>query len=75
MKKERIENMITNAPLKAGGREWAGLVVLALPTLLLSIDVSVLYLALPKMSAALGATSCKSFCFVGENWTIKRVSV
>ncbi|GAB3831774.1 MFS transporter [Kribbella italica] len=38
-------------------REWIGLAVLALPTLLLSLDVSVLYLALPKLSSDLGATS------------------
>src|SRR5690348_3177761 len=43
-----------NAPL-AGRREWIGLAVLALPTLLLSLDVSVLYLALPHLSADLGA--------------------
>jgi MFS transporter, DHA2 family, multidrug resistance protein len=36
-------------------REWTGLAVLALPTLLLSLDISVLYLALPHLSAALGA--------------------
>jgi MFS transporter, DHA2 family, multidrug resistance protein len=29
-------------------REWAGLAVLALPTLLVSIDVFVLLLALPR---------------------------
>jgi DHA2 family multidrug resistance protein-like MFS transporter len=34
---------------------WIGLAVLALPTLLLSLDVSVLYLALPKLSADLHA--------------------
>ncbi|MFI5913027.1 MFS transporter [Dactylosporangium sp. NPDC051541] len=34
---------------------WVGLAVLALPTLLLSLDVSVLYLALPKVSADLHA--------------------
>ncbi|MGI5237264.1 MFS transporter [Dactylosporangium sp. CA-139066] len=34
---------------------WVGLAVLALPTLLLSLDVSVLYLALPKLSADLHA--------------------
>jgi DHA2 family multidrug resistance protein-like MFS transporter len=39
----------------AGRREWLGLAVLALPTLLLSIDVSVLYLALPFLAADLGA--------------------
>jgi DHA2 family multidrug resistance protein-like MFS transporter len=38
-------------------REWLGLAVLALPTLLLSIDVSVLYLALPTMGKSLRADS------------------
>jgi MFS transporter, DHA2 family, multidrug resistance protein len=36
-------------------REWIGLAVLTLPTLLLAVDVSVLYLALPQMSTQLGA--------------------
>jgi DHA2 family multidrug resistance protein-like MFS transporter len=42
---------------RATRREWLGLAVLALPTLLLSLDVSVLYLALPHLSADLGADS------------------
>jgi len=42
---------------RAGRREWAGLAVLALPTLLLALDVSVLYLALPHLAADLGAGS------------------
>jgi DHA2 family multidrug resistance protein-like MFS transporter len=42
---------------RATRREWIGLAVLALPTLLLSIDISVLYLALPRLSEDLGATS------------------
>jgi DHA2 family multidrug resistance protein-like MFS transporter len=42
---------------RATRREWLGLAVLALPTLLLSVDVSVLYLALPRLSADLGANS------------------
>jgi DHA2 family multidrug resistance protein-like MFS transporter len=41
---------------RAGRREWTGLAVLALPTLLLSVDVSVLYLALPHLSEDLGAS-------------------
>ncbi|MEU7565549.1 MFS transporter [Streptomyces fradiae] len=47
--------MTTDAdtPAQAGPREWLGLAVLALPTLLLSIDVSVLHLAVPHISAAL----------------------
>ena len=43
----------TEPPARAGRREWIGLAVLALPTLLLSLDMSVLYLALPKLSADL----------------------
>src|SRR6266508_2457043 len=38
-------------------RRWIGLAVLALPTLLLSLDISVLYLALPHLAADLGADS------------------
>ncbi|MFC5748137.1 MFS transporter [Actinomadura rugatobispora] len=34
---------------RAGAREWAGLAVLALPTLLLSLDNTVLFLALPHL--------------------------
>ncbi|MBO4209921.1 MFS transporter [Micromonospora echinofusca] len=44
-------------PRRAGRREWTGLAVLALPTLLLALDLSVLYLALPRLSADLGADS------------------
>ena len=43
--------------LRAGRREWIGLAVLALPTVLLAVDLSVLYLALPRLSADLHATS------------------
>src|SRR5215207_8388645 len=43
------------AGAQATRRQWIGLAVLALPTLLLSLDVSVLYLALPHLSADLGA--------------------
>lgn len=38
-------------------REWTGLAVLALPTFLLALDLSVLFLALPHLSADLGPTS------------------
>ena len=41
---------------RATRREWIGLAVLALPTLLLSLDISVLYLALPHLARDLGAT-------------------
>lgn len=45
---------------RAGRREWIGLVVAALPTLLLSIDLSVLNLALPKLSADLHPSSVQT---------------
>lgn len=38
-------------------RQWLALAVLALTALLLSLDVSVLYLALPELSADLGVTT------------------
>ncbi|MEV0759017.1 MFS transporter [Nocardia sp. NPDC050435] len=43
-------------PPKAGPREWLGLAVLALPTLLLAMDVTVLYLAVPHLTADLRPT-------------------
>ncbi len=42
---------------RAGSKEWIALAVLALPSLLLSLDLSVLFLALPHLSADLGPTS------------------
>ncbi|MBX9427595.1 MULTISPECIES: MFS transporter [Streptomyces] len=42
---------------KAGRKEWIGLGILALPTLLVALDVFVLLLALPHLSADLGANS------------------
>ncbi|MEU0567382.1 MFS transporter [Nonomuraea sp. NPDC005983] len=46
-----------NTTTQAGRREWIGLGVLASVALLLSLDVSVLYLALPHLSAGLGASA------------------
>lgn len=40
-------------PARADARQWVGLAVLALPTLLLSVDMSVLYLAVPHLAADL----------------------
>ena len=42
---------------KATNREWFGLMALALPCLLYSMDLTVLNLAMPKLSAALRPTS------------------
>ncbi|CAL9592161.1 Multidrug efflux pump LfrA [Streptomyces sp. enrichment culture] len=44
--------MTTNPP-RAGRREWTALAVLMLPLLLVSMDVSVLYFAVPAISADL----------------------
>jgi len=44
-------------PARAGRREWIGLAVLTLPTLLVSVDVFVMLLALPHLSSDLGAGS------------------
>ncbi|MFC0863851.1 MFS transporter [Sphaerimonospora cavernae] len=49
-------NTEAGSAVRAGAREWLGLAVLALPTLLLSLDMSVLYLALPHLGGELGAT-------------------
>ncbi|HEX6054866.1 MAG TPA: MFS transporter, partial [Intrasporangium sp.] len=49
----------TEQPLETGRttRQWVALAVLALTALLLSLDVSVLYRALPALSADLGAST------------------
>jgi DHA2 family multidrug resistance protein-like MFS transporter len=46
-----------SAPAGAGGREWLGLAVLALATMLTMLDNSVLFLALPHLTADLDATA------------------
>ena len=43
----------------ATSREWIGLAVLTLPCLLLSMDLTVLYLAVPSLSADLGPSSAQ----------------
>ncbi|WP_158887972.1 MFS transporter [Amycolatopsis anabasis] len=43
--------------MRAGRREWLGLAVLALPTLLLSLDMSVLHMAVPHLAADLRPSS------------------
>ncbi|WP_341708625.1 MFS transporter [Halopseudomonas sp.] len=44
---------------RAGRREWLGLAVLVLPTLLLALDMTVLHLAAPHLSADLEPTSAE----------------
>jgi MFS transporter, DHA2 family, multidrug resistance protein len=49
--------MITTAPPRAGRREWIGLAVLALACLLYAMDLTVLHLAVPAISADLRPSS------------------
>jgi len=47
-------SIIEEQPIaKAGKREWLGLAVLALPTLLVSMDMTVMYLVVPAISESL----------------------
>ena len=45
--------MTASALPRAGRREWIGLAVIALPCLLYSMDLTVLNLAVPRLSADL----------------------
>src|SRR5262245_1734736 len=53
-----LDSAAVNAP-KAGRREWLGLAVIALPCLLYSMDLTVLNLAIPAISADLAPTSAQ----------------
>ena len=50
---------VTATPSRAGRREWFGLAVLFLPTLLVAIDNTVLGFALPAISAALAPSAAE----------------
>jgi len=54
---EDIENVVAEGAPNAGRREWIGLAVIALPCQLYSMDLTVLELAVPKLSADLKPTS------------------
>ena len=54
---EDIENVVAEGAPSAGRREWIGLAVIALPCQLYSMDLTVLELAVPKLSADLKPTS------------------
>jgi DHA2 family multidrug resistance protein-like MFS transporter len=51
-----MEPTIDTTP-RAGRKEWIGLAVLALPAMLLAMDMTVLYLAVPHLSADLNPSS------------------
>lgn len=54
---EKNPPMSPASPAKAGRQEWIGLAVLMLPTLLIAMDLTVLHLAVPSLSAALQPSS------------------
>lgn len=56
--------VIPEAHNQAGPREWAGLAVLALPTLVLALDMSVLYLAAPALAADLQPSSTQQLWII-----------
>ena len=58
--------MTASAPPRAGRREWIGLAVIALPCLLYSMDLTVLNLAVPRLSADLKPSSRPAAC---GSWT------
>lgn len=55
IKKKKTDNLTTQP--RAGKREWIGLAVIALPCLLYSMDLTVLNLAVPTLSADLKPSS------------------
>lgn len=57
-------NVGTAPSRRAGSREWLGLAVLALPTLLLSVDATVLYLALPHLAADLAPSATQTLWII-----------
>ncbi|MCG5449736.1 MULTISPECIES: MFS transporter [Micromonospora] len=56
----------TSAPANdlAGRKEWIGLAVLALPAMLVAMDIGALFLALPHLSADLGVTSVEQLWII-----------
>ncbi len=54
---DRVEHGGSKLAERAGRREWIALAVLALPTLMVSLDTFVMVLALPEIATSLGAGS------------------
>ncbi|QIG48985.1 MFS transporter [Nordella sp. HKS 07] len=50
----------TPAPVQAGTREWLGLALLSLPTMLLGLDLTLLHLTLPALAVDLQPTSTQA---------------
>lgn len=52
--------MTMETPARAGLRQWAGLALLALPTMLLGLDVTALYLVVPNLAVDLNPTAAET---------------
>lgn len=52
-----IRPVTTTAPSRARARDWVGLAALVIPALLASMDLSILFMAAPLISAELGPTA------------------
>jgi len=53
------EHSVATSTQRAGRREWIGLAVLALPCLVYAMDLTVLHLAVPQLSAQLNPSSAQ----------------
>src|ERR1700759_3374393 len=54
----------SSRPPKAGVREWTGLALLSLRTMLVFLDLTVMFLALPHITVALHASALQSLWIV-----------
>lgn len=52
--------MSAGQPERAEWRDWGGLALLALPTMLLGLDVTALYLVVPSLAADLNPTATET---------------
>jgi len=64
MKVGKKQTKSVEVPSKADMREWVGLTVLALPTLIMTMDISVLFLALPHLAADLAPSGTQMLWIV-----------
>ncbi|MFD2258617.1 MFS transporter [Chelativorans composti] len=55
-----LTNDASSPPARAGLREWLGLALLSLPTILLGLDLTLLHLTLPALAADLQPTSTQA---------------
>lgn len=61
---ERPDSCAGQHEKRAGPREWIGLALLALPTILLGLDLTLLHLALPALAVDLRPTSAQALWIV-----------